>query len=62
MRRIVQAIAARMGVTYGFLLGAMPVVVANVVVALAAVYSSFAPARSSPTAQRVPANIRDRLV
>jgi hypothetical protein len=33
-------------VTYGFLIGAMPVVVANVIVALAAVYSSFAPARN----------------
>jgi hypothetical protein len=41
--------AALMWVTYGFLIGAMPVVVANVIVALAAVYSSLAPARSSPT-------------
>jgi hypothetical protein len=49
MLRIVQAIAALMWVTYGFLIGAMPAVAANVIVALAAVYSSFAPARSSPT-------------
>ncbi|MGA7914656.1 MAG: YgjV family protein [Candidatus Acidiferrales bacterium] len=49
MLRMVQAIGALMWVTYGFLIGAMPVVVANVIVALAAVYSSFAPARSSPT-------------
>jgi hypothetical protein len=46
--RIVQAIAALMWVTYGFLIGATPVVVANVIVALAAVYSSFAPARNAP--------------
>ena len=49
MLRIVQAIAALMCVTYGFLIGAMPVVVANVIVALAAVYSSFAPVRDAPT-------------
>jgi uncharacterized protein with PQ loop repeat len=47
MLRIVQAIAALMWVTYGFLLGAMPVVVANVIVALAAACSSFVPARNS---------------
>jgi hypothetical protein len=34
--------------TYGFLIGATPVVVANVIVAIAGVYSSFAPARSAP--------------
>ena len=49
MLRIVQAIAALMWVTYGFLIGAMPVVVANMIVALAAVYSSFAPVRDAPT-------------
>ena len=49
MLRFVQAIAALMWVTYGFLIGAMPVVVANVIVALAAVYSSFAPVRDAPT-------------
>ena len=38
-----------MWVTYGFLIGAMPVVVANVIVALAAVYSSFAPVPDAPT-------------
>jgi hypothetical protein len=54
MLRIVQAIAALMLVTYGFLVGAMPVAVANVIAALAAVYSSFAPARSTPTAQPIP--------
>lgn len=49
MLRMVQAIAALMWVAYGFLIGAMPVVVANVIVALAAVYSSFAPGRNAPT-------------
>ena len=49
MLRIVQAIAALMWVTYGFLISAMPVVVAKVIVALAAVYSSFAPVRHAPT-------------
>lgn len=49
MLRMVQAIGALMWVTYGFFIGAMPVVVANVIVALAAVYSSFAPIRNSPT-------------
>jgi Bacterial inner membrane protein len=48
MLRIVQAVAALMWITYGFLIGAMPVVVANVIVALAAVYSSFA-LRDAPT-------------
>ena len=47
MLRIVQAIAALMWVTYGFLIGAMPAVAANVIVALAAVYSSFAPAKAA---------------
>jgi uncharacterized protein with PQ loop repeat len=49
MLRIVQAVAALMWITYGFLLGAMPVVVANVIVALAVVYSSFASLRDAPT-------------
>jgi uncharacterized protein with PQ loop repeat len=47
---MVQAIAALIWVTYGFLIGAMPVVVANVIVPLAAVCSSFVPARNAPTA------------
>jgi hypothetical protein len=41
MLRRIQACAALMWVVYGFLIGAMPVVVANVIVAAAAVYSSF---------------------
>lgn len=54
MLRIVQALAALLWVAYGILIGALPVVVANVVVALAAVYSSFAPARSAPASQPDP--------
>ena len=40
--RKIQAGAALLWVAYGFLIGAMPVVVANVIVAAAAVYSSMA--------------------
>jgi len=43
--RKIQAGAALLWVVYGFLIGAMPVVVANVIVAAAAVYSSFAAQR-----------------
>lgn len=46
LRRI-QAAAALIWVVYGFLIGAMPVVVANVIVATAAVYSSFAASRTA---------------
>jgi hypothetical protein len=38
--RIIQAVAAVMWVVYGLLIHAMPVVVANLIVALAAGYSS----------------------
>jgi inner membrane protein len=47
LRRI-QALAALMWVAYGLLISAMPVVVANVIVATAAVWSSFARSRSAP--------------
>ena len=40
--RIVQACAALLWIAYGFIIHAMPVVVANAIVAAAAVYSSFA--------------------
>lgn len=46
LRRI-QAAAALIWVVYGLLIGAMPVVVANVIVATAAVYSSFAAPRTA---------------
>jgi hypothetical protein len=49
--RLVQALAALMWVTYGLLIHALPVVVANVIVALAAVYSSIAPARKIPATE-----------
>jgi hypothetical protein len=44
--RWIQAAAALLWVTYGLLIHAMPVVVAKVIVASAAVYSSFSAARS----------------
>ncbi len=47
MLRRIQAAAALMWVAYGFLIGAMPVVVANVIVAAAAAYSSFTAGRLS---------------
>jgi hypothetical protein len=39
--RLVQAGAAILWITYGVLIHAMPVVAANVIVALAALYSAF---------------------
>ncbi len=45
MLRRVQAFAALMWVAYGFLIGAMPVVVANLIVAASAGYSSFTAVR-----------------
>jgi len=45
--RIVQACAALLWIAYGFIIHAMPVVVANAIVAGAAVYSSFAPAKAA---------------
>jgi hypothetical protein len=39
--RIIQAIAAVLWITYGFLIHAMPVVVANALVATAALYSTL---------------------
>jgi len=50
LRRI-QAAAAFLWVVYGFLIGAMPVVVANVIVAAAAVYSSFTAQRRARLSQ-----------
>jgi hypothetical protein len=46
--RMVQALAAVTWVAYGILIGAMPVIVANIIVALAAIYSSCAPVRNPP--------------
>ncbi len=39
--RLLQAVAACLWITYGLAIGARPVVVANVIVAAAAVYTSF---------------------
>ena len=49
--RKIQAGAALLWVAYGFLIGAMPVVVANVIVAAAAVYSSFTAQRRARLSQ-----------
>jgi hypothetical protein len=51
--RWIQAGAALLWVTYGLLIHAMPVVVANVIVASAAVYSSLAAARAQKQAHPV---------
>ena len=45
--RIIQAVAAIMWVVYGLLIHAMPVVIANLIVALAAGYSSLKPSARS---------------
>jgi len=47
LRRI-QAAAALLWVVYGLAIGAMPVVVANLIVAGAALYSSFALPQGAP--------------
>jgi uncharacterized protein with PQ loop repeat len=47
--RIIQAVAAILWITYGFLIHAMPVVVANALVAAAAVFSTLR-SRSTQTA------------
>jgi Bacterial inner membrane protein len=44
--RLVQACAALLWIAYGFIIHAMPVVVANAIVAAAAVWSSFAPQKA----------------
>ena len=46
MLRRIQAVAALIWVGYGFMIGAMPVVAANLIVATAAIYSSFSAARA----------------
>jgi uncharacterized protein with PQ loop repeat len=47
--RLIQAAAALLWITYGFLIHAMPVVVANALVAAAALYSTLR-SRSTQTA------------
>lgn len=52
--RKIQAFAACLWIMYGIAIGALPVIVANVIVAGAALYSSFRGAGSSPVAEPVP--------
>jgi hypothetical protein len=49
--RKIQAAAALLWVAYGFMIGAMPVVVANIIVAVAAVYTSIIAQRRARSAQ-----------
>ena len=49
--RLVQACAALLWIAYGFIIHAMPVVVANAIVAGAAVWSSFAPTKAEPVTE-----------
>ncbi|PSH03987.1 MAG: hypothetical protein CXZ00_09235 [Acidobacteria bacterium] len=48
--RLIQAGAAVLWISYGLLIHAMPVVVANVIVAIAALYSTFI--RNSQTTEK----------
>ena len=50
--RLIQAAAACVWMAYGLAIGAMPVVVANAIVAVAAVYSSFATRESATGTDR----------
>jgi hypothetical protein len=48
--RLVQAAAALLWIGYGIIIHAMPVIVANVIVALAALYSTYARGRKPAAA------------
>jgi hypothetical protein len=50
--RWIQALAAMFWLIYGILLHAVPVIVANVIVAVAALYSSFQLAQAKRTAPK----------
>ena len=52
--RKIQAFAACLWIMYGVAIGALPVIVANVIVAGSALYSSFRPAESTPIVEAVP--------
>jgi hypothetical protein len=52
--RKIQAFAACLWIMYGIAIGALPVIFANVIVAGAALYSSFRRAGSTPVAEPVP--------
>lgn len=51
--RKIQAFAACLWIIYGVAIGALPVIVANVIVAGAALYSSFRRAGSTPVVEAV---------
>jgi uncharacterized protein with PQ loop repeat len=46
--RIMQALGALVWLTYGVLINSKPVMVANVIVAVVALYSTFIPSRVAP--------------
>jgi uncharacterized protein with PQ loop repeat len=48
--RIMQALGAVVWLTYGLLINSKPVVVANIIVAVVAFYSTFLPTRVPPPA------------
>ncbi len=48
--RIVQAFGAVVWMTYGILIGSTPVIVANIIVAVVALYSSLSLKRTPPVA------------
>jgi len=54
--RKIQAFAACLWIMYGIAIGALPVIVANVIVAGSALYSSFRSAGSTPVVEAVPAS------
>ena len=54
--RKIQAFAACLWIMYGIAIGALPVIVANLIVAGSALYSSFRSAGSTPVVEAVPAS------
>jgi hypothetical protein len=56
--RLIQAAAACLWITYGIAIGARPVVVANLIVAAAAVYTSFLKRERQSAVAAIPA-LRD---
>ena len=52
--RKIQAFAACLWIMYGVAIGALPVIVANVIVAGSALYSSFRRAGNTPVVEAVP--------
>jgi len=54
--RKIQAFAACLWIMYGIAIGALPVIVANVIVAGSALYSSFRGGGNTPVVEAVPTN------